>query len=289
MSATRFTRLTLAPGALWLIVCFALPLALIVAVSFASRGEYGTIEGPPTLANYARLAGYGELDYDPFYARVVGRSVALAVVVTLVCGLAALPVASAVAALAPARRNWALAFVTIPFWTSLIVRTYAWQGLLAADGWIARLAAALGLIESGTALQPGLGAVVTGMVCDFIPFFVLPLYASVEKIDWTLVEAARDLGATPRRAWIHAVWPQIRPGAFAGAALVFLPSLGQFVIPELLGGGKIFFLGGVIQQQFGPALDWPFGAALASAALAPVLLGLALMASRRDDASAFLR
>ena len=124
------------------------------------------------------------------------------------------------------------------------------------------------------ALYPGWPAVMLAMVCDYLPFMVLPLYASVEKVDWSLTEAAEDLGASPLRAFWHAVMPQIRPGILAGSVLVFLPATGQFVIPDLLGGAKVALLGNAVQQQFGVSRDWPFGSAIAVAALLVMLAGL---------------
>jgi spermidine/putrescine transport system permease protein len=151
------------------------------------------------------------------------------------------------------------------------------------------LAAALALVPEGQPLYPSLFAVALGMLCDFLPFLVLPLYASMEKMDWSLVEAAMDLGAGPRHALWHAVLPQVRPGLIAGCVLVFLPATGQFVIPDLLGGAKTALLGNAIQQQFGSSRDWPFGSAIAVAALALVIAGLwiqARFAGRKGEAVA---
>jgi spermidine/putrescine transport system permease protein len=167
--------------------------------------------------------------------------------------------------------------VVIPFWTNLLIRTYAWQILLAAQSPLSSAAAALGFIGRGEALYPGQFAVVIAMFCDYLPFMVLPVYASAEKIDWTLAEAAADLGANPWQAFWHAIVPQLLPGISAGALLVFLPATGQFVIPDLLGGARTVLLGNAIQQQFGQSRDWPFGAALSTAAL---LIMLAILARR---------
>jgi spermidine/putrescine transport system permease protein len=172
----------------------------------------------------------------------------------------------------------ALTLVVIPFWTSLLIRTYAWQILLAPGSKLAQIAAWLGWIVGGDGLFPSIGAVLVGMVCDFLPFLVLPLYASVEKLDWALVEAARDLGAKGGAVFRHAVLPQIRPGLLAGFILVLLPATGQFVIPDLLGGSKTVMLGNAIQQQFAQSRDWPFGAAIACASLALLMIGLTLHA-----------
>jgi spermidine/putrescine transport system permease protein len=261
------------PGLLWLTLFFVLPMLMIAAVSFLTRGELGTIEKPLTLENYRRLAGFGLLGFESLYPLIIARSLFLGLVTAVLCLIAGLPLAFFIARLQGRWKLVALTLVVIPFWTNLLIRTYAWQILLAPEGWFARLAAALHLVNPGDGLYPGLFAVTLCMVCDFLPFMALPLYASVEKLDRTLVDAAKDLGANPPAAFRHAVIPQIRPGIVAGFILVFLPATGQFVIPDLLGGAKIALLGNVLQQQFGPALDWPFGATIAMAALLIVFIG----------------
>lgn len=263
------------PGVLWLLAFFGLPLALLLATSFLTRGEFGTVEGPWTLDNYRRLAGFGQLGFDPVCLVLAARSVALSAATTLLTLLLALPLAFFIAGLPPRGRALGLALVTIPFWTSLLVRTYAWQILLAPGGWLAGAATALGWIEPGYGLYPSLGAVLACLACDYLPFMVLPLYASVEKVDWTLAEAARDLGAGRWQVFRHALLPQIRPGLAAGCLLVGLPALGQFVVPDLLGNGKVSLLGNLIQQQFQTSLDWPFGSAIALVSLALAAAGLA--------------
>jgi spermidine/putrescine transport system permease protein len=196
------------------------------------------------------------------------------------CVLAGLPLAFFIARLPRRWKNFALTLVVIPFWTNLLIRTYAWQIMLAPESPLTWLAQTLGLLPAGTALYPGLFAVAVGMVCDFLPFLVLPLYASVEKLDWSLPEAAADLGANRWQVLRHAVLPQIAPGLTAGVILVLLPATGQFVIPDLLGGAKTAMLGNLIQQQFGQSRDWPFGSAMAVTALALVLVGLWVYARR---------
>lgn len=267
-SSLRRAAWTAGPALLWLLVLLGLPLLAVLAASFLTRGEYGDFGPPFTLENYARLAGWTELGFDPLYPRILGRSLALGAATTALCALLAAPLAFYIAGLPRRWRAVALTLVVAPFWTNLLVRTYAWQVLLAPGGTLARAAAALGFIGPDEGLYPGLFAVLVGMVADFLPFMVLPLYASAEKVDWTLAAAAADLGARPGRAFFHAVLPQIRPGLAAGAALVFLPATGQFVVPDLLGGARVMLLGSAIQQQFGPSRDWPFGAAMACVTLA---------------------
>lgn len=270
----RRSAVTSGPALLWLTVLLLSPLFLLVGVSFLTRGEYGGVEWPLTLDSYKRLAGFGELGFDPLYPGILGRSLALGGATAAICLLVGLPLAFFVARLRGTAKAVALTLVVIPFWTNLLIRTYAWQILLSPESWLTRGVHALGLGVAGEPLYPSLLAVMLGMVCDFIPFMVLPLYASVEKIDWSLAEAAADLGANRAQVFRHALLPQILPGLIAGVILVFLPATGQFVIPDLLGGAKTAMLGNVIQQQFAASRDWPFGAAISTVALLLVAGGL---------------
>ena len=272
--------LTSGPAVLWLTAFLLLPLAGVAFISVLSRDDDGLVTRPFTWENYRRLAGFGELGFDPFYPVILLRSLLLGGGTVAVCAVAALPLAFFIARLPARWKNVALTLVVIPFWTNLLIRTYAWQILLAPESFLTAMARQFGLLSPEAALFPGMFAVGLGMACDFLPFMVLPLYASVEKLDWTLPEAAADLGANRWQVFRHAVLPQIGPGLTAGIILVFLPATGQFVIPDLLGGAKTAMLGNIIQQQFGQSRDWPFGSALAVTALGLVLGGLWLYARR---------
>ena len=261
---TRAWWISVLPGVVWEALLLAGPFAGMVVISFMSRGEFGGVERPFTLENYKQLAGFGPFGFEVLYPVVLLRTVGLALVTSVLCAVAALPLVFWVAALSQRRRTVALMLLTIPVWTNLLVRTYAWQVLLGPDGFITGVARAVGFVGAGEALCPGMAAVLVCLVCDYLPFAALPLYASVEKLNRATVEAARDLGAGGWNVWRHAVYPQIKPGLWAGLIFVFLPALGQFVIPDLLGGAKTVLLGNVLQQQFGPSRDWPFGAALAT-------------------------
>jgi spermidine/putrescine transport system permease protein len=261
-----------APATLWIFVFLLAPLLFLLSISFYSTGTYGEIERPLTTEHYARFTGFGALGWEPLYPFILARSVFLAGAATAMCVVLALPMAFFLASLPPRWKSAALVLVTIPLWTNLLIRTYACQILL-----------------RGTSFYPGNIAVYLGLVCDYLPFLVLPVYASVEKIDWTLAEAAQDLGAHRWAMFRHAVWPQIRHGAIAGTTLVFVPATGQFVIPDLLGGAKTVLLGNVIQQQFGPSQNWPFGSAIATVAMLFVLVGLGLYArAARNSREAML-
>jgi spermidine/putrescine transport system permease protein len=249
----------------WLLLFFVAPLIGIVCVSFLTRGSYGELELPITFENYKRVAGFGLLGFDPLYPTILARSLVIAATTSFFCVLSALPVAFYIAGLSGRGKTIALTLLVIPFWTNLLVRTYAWQILL------------------GPNWYPSGFAVMIALVCDYLPFAALPIYASVERINWELAEAARDLGASAWQTFCHGILPQIRAGLLAGAALVFLPATGQFVIPDLLGGAKTVLLGNLLQQQFGPSRDWPFGAAIATVSTVVVLMGLFIQArlSRR--------
>ena len=248
--------LTSGPGIFWVTVFLLVPLLWIGVVSFLTRSEVGGYGRPWTFGNYTRFAGWGFFGYDVLYPQIILRSLVLGAGTVALCTVAALPLVFFIAGLPGRWKNLALTLVLIPFWTNLLIRTYAWQILL------------------GPSLRPSTLAVYVGMVCDYLPFLVLLLYASVEKIDWSLAEAASDLGAAGPRVFWHAVLPQVMPGLVAGIVLVFIPATGQFVIPDLLGGAKVQMLGNVIQQQFGPSRDWPFGSAIAFIGMGVVLLGL---------------
>jgi spermidine/putrescine transport system permease protein len=265
---------TSGPAVIWLILFLVFPMLIICAIGFFSRGSYGGIQPPLTLENFSRFIGFGRFGFDPMYGIILLRSLTLGGGTALACVLAGLPLAFFIAKLPSRYRTAGLILVVIPFWINLLIRTYAWQLLLAPESWLTRIASSLGFCSPGEPLYPGAFAVAIGMICDFLPFMVLPLYASVEKIDWTLAEAAADLGANRLAVFRHALLPQIRPGLAAGFMLVFLPATGQFVIPDLLGGAKTAMLGNAIQQQFSQSRDWPFGAAIAFVALGLVVAGL---------------
>jgi len=270
----RRALLLSAPALLWIAILFLSPLVLMLGISLFSTGEFGELETPLTLFSYQRVLGFGTFGWEPTYPTIVFRSLGFAALTMALCLILGLPLAFFIARLPSRYKTFALTLVVIPLWTNLLVRTYAWQILLSPEGWIANFAVALGLAQHGEPLYPGALAVLLGLVCDYLPFLVLPLYASVEKIDWQLAEAARDLGASGWDLFRHAVLPQISPGLAAGIILVFAPATGQFVIPDLLGGAKTVFLGNVIQQQFGSSRDWPFGSALAGVAMLVVLVAL---------------
>jgi spermidine/putrescine transport system permease protein len=176
-----------------------------------------------------------------------------------------------------------LTLVIIPFWTNMVIRTYAWFLILAPEMPPARLAAALGIVAEGAPLYPNAFAVYLGMVSMFLPFVALPLFSSVERLDWSLVEAAQDLYASRARVFFQAILPQTLPGLSVGIILTFVPAMGMFVVPDLLGGAKYMLVGNLIQQQFGASRDWPFGAAISIGLMVLTMISLQLYRRRSRE------
>ena len=253
----------LAPGTLWLIAFFAVPVLILAAYSVMERGTYGGVEPGVTLASYARLM-------DPIYLRILARTAWLAALTTLACLAIGYPMAYTIAA--AGRWKHALLFlVVLPFWTSFLVRTYAIMFLLRDTGLVNSALVSLGVTDAPLTLLYTPGAVLAGLVYGYLPFMVLPVYASLEKLDPALLEAAESLGARPVARFTRVTLPLSMPGIVAGCLLVFIPSLGAFLTPDLLGGAKQIMVGNLIQQQFGAARDWPFGSAVSFALMALVL------------------
>jgi spermidine/putrescine transport system permease protein len=264
----------LSSGVFWLLGFLILPSLLFIALSFAERGIYGEVVWNFSFANYQRLAGFGTFGWTPDYLLILGRSVIVAFVTTFVSILLSYPLAFFIA-LRPARSRFMwLVILIIPFWTNIVIRTYAWFFLLSPEFPFARIAAFCGLIPAGSSLYPSAFAVYIGMISDYLPFLALPLYSSVERLDWSLVEAAQDLYASRMRIFMQAILPQTAAGLTVGIILTFVPTMATFVVPDLLGGAKYMLVGNLIQQQFGASRDWPFGAAIS---MALMLMTLASM------------
>ncbi len=254
--------LFLSPGIAWLLVFLVLPGLVLVAVSFASRGSYGELIWSFSFENYSRLAGFGMFGWTADYLTIVWRSIVVAFFTSLISVLLSYPLCFFIAA-RPARTRFLwLTMLIIPFWTNMVIRSYSWFLILAPELPFAKVAAMLGIIPEGSPLYPSVLAVYLGMVSLYLPFVALPLYSSVEKLDWSLVEAAQDLYASRSRIFLHAILPQTLPGLSVGIILTFVPAMGMFVVPDLLGGAKYMLIGNLIQQQFSTSRDWPFGAAI---------------------------
>ena len=250
----------ISPAALWLLIFFLAPLVLVLLVSFGERGDAGQVVYSWTLKNYARF--FGKVGDRYLYIQIFIRSLGIALLNTSLCLLVGYPLAYFIARQAPKRRNVLLLLVMIPFWTNFLVRTYAWMVILRDTGIINNLFLGLGLIGQPLPLLYNQGAVVVGLFYGYLPFMVLPLYATIEKIDLSLVEAAQDLGANALRTFLRVVLPLTKPGIVAGSIIVFIPSIGAYVTPDLMGGAKVTMVGNLLQQQFLKVRDWPFGSAV---------------------------
>jgi spermidine/putrescine transport system permease protein len=257
----------LLPAWMWFAILFVAPLAIICAYSLLTRGVYGGVELPWNLENYRRL-------FDPLYGIILLRSVVLSFAATGICVLTAFPLALFISR-ATRRKTLYLHLVMLPFWTSFLVRTYAWMFLLRDTGLVNTTLIGLGFLHQPLPLLYNEGAVLLGLVYGFLPFMVLPLYVALERMDPALLEAAADLGARPWATFFRVIVPLAKPGIWAGAVLVFIPCLGSYLTPDLLGGGKTVMIGNLVQNQFTNARDWPFGSAVS---LALMLLTLATLA-----------
>jgi spermidine/putrescine transport system permease protein len=264
--------LFLAPAAAVMLLFYLAPLSIIGAYSFLSRGAYGGVETPWTWENYARVV-------DPLYGEVLVRSFWIAGISTVVCLLMGFPLALFIAR--SRRKTLWLNLVILPFWTSFLIRTYAWMFLLRDTGLMNSVLLHLGVIHEPLPLLYNDGAVVLGLVYGYLPFMVLPIYATLERMDRSLLEAAADLGSRPLSTLLRVTVPLAAPGLRAGAVLVFIPSLGTYLTSDLLGGSKTILIGNLVQNQFSTARDWPFGAAL-SLTLMLVVTVLLLVFLRRS-------
>jgi spermidine/putrescine transport system permease protein len=264
----------LSPAVLVTIALFLAPMGIICAYSLLSRGAYGGVILPWTFENYRRV-------FDPLYAEIFWRSFLLAAVSTALCLILGFPLALCIAR--SQRRTLLLNLVMLPFWTSFLIRTYAWMFLLRDTGLIDTILQSLHLIRQPLPLLFNDGAVVLGLVYGYLPFMVLPLYATLEKLDPALLDAARDLGATPWVTTWKIVVPLSRSGMLAGGLLVFIPCLGAYLTPDLLGGGKTVMIGNLVQNQFTTARDWPFGSAVSLLLMAIVLIVLLRMLRRSEQ------
>ena len=265
----RFKQLSLGGIWLWLIMFALLPNLMVIAASFMARGEGEFLAFAFSVASYRRML-------DPLYLGVLSSSLYWAALTTLLCLLVGYPFAYLLTRMPKRLRPLLLLLVIIPFWTSSLVRTYAMVIILKTKGVLNQLLLGLGVIDQPLELLYTDTAVIIGLVYALLPFMVLPVYASLEKLDPRLIEAARDLGARKIRIFLEIILPLTLPGIIAGSMLVFLPGLGCFYISDMLGGAKSLLVGNLIRDQFLSARDWPLGAA--ASVLLTLLMGLLLWA-----------
>ncbi|AMG31818.1 spermidine/putrescine ABC transporter permease PotB [Grimontia hollisae] len=253
----------------WLLLFVFIPNLMIIVTSFLTRDDANLIEMTFTLSNYAKLM-------DPLYAKVVWHSFYMAAIATLLCLLIGYPFAYVIARMPVKWRPVMLFMVIVPFWTNSLIRTYGLKIFLGTRGLLNEGLLALGLVDQPLRIMYTEYAVMVGLVYILLPFMILPLYSSIEKLDNSYLEAAKDLGASKLQAFIKVILPLTMPGIIAGCLLVLLPALGMFYVSDLLGGAKNLLIGNVIKSQILNVRDWPFGSA-ASISLT-VLMGLMLFA-----------
>lgn len=246
---------TIAPVAVWMLAFFVVPLILILVVSFASRGESGEIIYHFSLSSYTRI-------FNKLYLDIFFKSIVIALATTIICLVFGYPFAFIIARAGKKYKPLFLLLIMLPFWTNSLVRTYAMIILLRTEGIINTMLLNLGLIDKPVQLMYTNIAVLIGMVYMMLPFMLLPLYSSIEKLDMSLLEAAEDLGANPVKKFINITLPLTKGGIFSGSILVFVPTLGLFFITDLMGGSKVMLMSNLIKNQFLTARDWPFGSAL---------------------------
>lgn len=246
---------TVSPVAIWLFLLIAIPLIYVLVLSFLSRDANGDVMVVFTLDNYEKL-------FSTEYLKIYALSVAIAFMSTLLCILISYPFAFYMASGSQKKKNIMMMLVIIPFWTNSLIRLYGWRTLLGAEGPVNKMLMGLGLVNESVEFLYHTPAVVLGMVYTLIPFMILPLYVSIEKLDKTLLEASSDLGAKRIASFFEVTLPLTSPGIFAGSIMVFIPSLGYFFVSDLLGGGNTMMIGNLIKNQFYTSRNWPLGAAL---------------------------
>ena len=266
----------LGPGIGFLVVFFLIPLLIMFAYSVMPRGEYGGVERGFTLEAYQRF-------FVPIYLTILIRTFVVAIISTVICLALGYPVAYAIAR-SGRWKNLLLFLVVLPFWTSFLVRTFAMIFLMRDTGLINTWLLKLGIIREPLTILYTPFSVMAGLVYGFLPFMILPIYASLEKLDNSLLEAAEVLGARPAARFRQVTLPLSLPGVVAGCLLVFIPALGSFLTSDLLGGAKQLMIGNLVQNQFASARNWPFGSAASFILMALVLAAVLVYLRIRDDA-----
>ncbi|MCU7662610.1 MULTISPECIES: spermidine/putrescine ABC transporter permease PotB [Bacillus cereus group] len=248
-------KLLALPTVAWLLIFFLIPLVFVLGFAFMQRGAYGTVEMQFTLENISRV-------FDPLYLGTLWETVKIAVITTIICLLIGYPFAYTITIVDRKYRSILLLLATIPFWINFLVRSYAWIVILRSQGLVNTLLLKLGIISEPLNLLYNTPSVILGMVYSLLPFMILPVYAAIEQLDKRKLEAAYDLGATPIKAFWNITVPMTMSGIATGSILVFVSSIGMFVVSDVMGGSKVALIGNVIQNQFLGARDWPFGSAL---------------------------
>ena len=286
---TRALALLLTPVSLLLGIVFLVPLAIMVVYSFLEPGLYGGVVWSFYPYNYGRIFGWplgGGEEFEPLYLGIFLNSLQYAAITVAVALLVCYPVASWVSRLDGIKKHLILFAITLPFFANLLVRIYAWLLLLRPTGTINTALLAIGVIGPPLNMLFTEFAIVLGLVYVLVPFMFLPIYASVERLDWSLVQASQDLGAGAFQTFRRVVLPLTAPGIAAGSLITFIPALGNFIVPAFLGGSKVQMTGNVIERQFLQARNWPFGSALAMVIMGSVLIVLLIVVLRAPQARA---
>lgn len=273
------------PALLVISIFMLIPIMISVVYSFMTSDPYGGVTPPATFNAYIQLLYQEDFDgtliFSADYLIIILRSIWLAVATTVLCLLIGLPVAWYIVCQSESRRKFLLFLVTMPFWINTLIRTYCWVLILRDQGLINGILRNLGLISNPLPLLYNDGSILLGLVYTFVPFMVLPIYSTLERVDTRLIEAAYDLYAGRWQVFRRVVWPLAKPGVVAGSILIFAPALGAFLAPDLLGGGKKLLIGSLIQMQFTSSRNWAFGSALAVLVTLAVVISL-IVTSRRN-------
>jgi len=263
-SRARAFRLwvTAGPGLFWIILFLLIPSAVLLGIGFLSSNDYGSPVMPLTSQPFQQVAGFSLLGWDDGNIIIFLRSLEQAGIATVVTALLAYPLVFFIMTRPESVRPLLMLFIVLPSWTNQVVRTYAWLELLGPNAPLTWVAHALHIVPPDLGIAPGGFAVTTGLAYNYLPYMIVPLYASAERLDWTLVEAGRDLYASGFKLFWHTVFPQTIPGLLSGIIFVAIPAFGDYVVPQLLGGDRALMIGSLIANQFTETPDWPYGAAL---------------------------
>jgi spermidine/putrescine transport system permease protein len=287
MNAHRTLTLA-APAVLVIGIFMVVPLLVAVAYSFMTANPYGGVDMPLTLDAYVQFLFQRDFDdtllFSWSYVIIILRSIYLAGLTTAICMILGFPVAWYLVCQGENRRRTLLFLVTLPFWINTLIRTYCWVLILRDEGLANGLLKAAGVISTPLPLLYNDASILLGLVYTFLPFMVLPIYSTLERIDPRLIEAAYDLFANRSAVFRRVIWPLAKPGALVGASLVFAPSLGSFLAPDLLGGGKKLLIGSLVQMQFTSSRNWPFGAALSILVTIAVLFIFVVRSTKAEEA-----
>lgn len=264
------------PYALWSLIFSIAPIIIIGVYSFCSRSPYGKIIYKFTSEHYKKFM-------EPIYLNVLWRSLMLAMISTIACLLIGYPMAMIISKASLKRRNILMMLFVLPLWTNFLLRTYAWMVLLRDQGLINQFLMALGIIDKPLKLLYNTGAVTLGMVYNFLPFMVLPIYSVLSKMDDSFIEAAKDLGATSTQVFLKVTLPLSMPGVVSGTIMVFMPAVSTFVISDLLGGGQTILLGNLIQNQFLVARNWQFGSAISMIMMVLIVIAMTISSKYKGE------